>query len=642
MIIATMFDHGPDGGGVIAFGAPGQGDVALPLSCYSSQRLEINRVKSAAGPPSSDGDTPDAIWQTQINDAIGRDSGVTPIGSEGARDVPQYLKNRLEEATSGDGNISLGRTDNLQSNEQTDAGTPSTLRSSLKVKRILNQATDWSIERTTSASTDGVFSQAVAPSNSSNHGWRSRIQHKEANSDPKGSSHICKATSGSANCEIEAQSVPSFQTTSVPSDSQGSKLFQASLCGIGIPGDSIADKESQSHPVTAIGLGSAWQEAESNASHATPAASPILKATSSKDSTKAAPVQSIEGAKLPHTELFTQVKDGTSNATASEDGLLASGKGNDYPERTSNARLDIEALQAPGQAKRGLTSGVSTVSDAVDHLKRALDSTVTVALSDGNSHAAATHSIGEDPSSLATRDGESSKSRIQGIDSKLSRSRVAPSRVNVQDSPTIALIGPALNTASGSAPNSPGAFAISSDRNTTNIPITLLATTITDDKHPRETDTFATLDERSVPSVATWMHSSTHKVEAGYLDPSLGWIRIRADASSAGVQSSVIPSTPEAADALRGNLTELNSYLSKQSGELVSVTVSQPDGTQHWGGAGSSGHSSDRDAHDTKRDRAGTADSLRDKPVISRQSLQANPISDSVRAIGRNRISVVA
>ena len=89
-------------------------------------------------------------------------------------------------------------------------------------------------------------------------------------------------------------------------------------------------------------------------------------------------------------------------------------------------------------------------------------------------------------------------------------------------------------------------------------------------------DPFLVLDgERDAPAPA-WIHTGTHHAEAGYLDPSLGWIGVRADAASNGVHAALMPNSAEAAHILGNHLAGLNAYLSERHGETATVTISVP------------------------------------------------------------------
>jgi hypothetical protein len=102
-------------------------------------------------------------------------------------------------------------------------------------------------------------------------------------------------------------------------------------------------------------------------------------------------------------------------------------------------------------------------------------------------------------------------------------------------------------------------------------------------------DPFAALDEtRAMPPA--WIHAGTHRAEAGYLDPALGWIGVRADTSANGVHASLVPASAEAAQVLGSHVAGLNAYLSEHHREPATVTMAAPqDGREGMGTGSGSG-----------------------------------------------------
>jgi hypothetical protein len=58
-------------------------------------------------------------------------------------------------------------------------------------------------------------------------------------------------------------------------------------------------------------------------------------------------------------------------------------------------------------------------------------------------------------------------------------------------------------------------------------------------------DPFAALDQEHAGPPGTWIHAGAHHAEAGYLDPALGWIGVRADAAATGVHAALVPASAE-------------------------------------------------------------------------------------------------
>jgi hypothetical protein len=99
-----------------------------------------------------------------------------------------------------------------------------------------------------------------------------------------------------------------------------------------------------------------------------------------------------------------------------------------------------------------------------------------------------------------------------------------------------------------------------------------------------ERDAFATLDSATAGPETTWIHAGAHHAEAGYLDPSLGWVTVRADGTSGGVHAAVVPGSPEAASVLSNHLAGLNAFMAGHQGHSATVTLaSLPTEGSHLG-----------------------------------------------------------
>jgi hypothetical protein len=89
--------------------------------------------------------------------------------------------------------------------------------------------------------------------------------------------------------------------------------------------------------------------------------------------------------------------------------------------------------------------------------------------------------------------------------------------------------------------------------------------------------TFAALDAENSSGTTTWVHAGTRSAEAGFQDPALGWVGVRADASGGGVHASLVPGSAEAAVTLGGHLAGLNAYLAEQHTPVDSLTLTAPE-----------------------------------------------------------------
>jgi hypothetical protein len=103
-------------------------------------------------------------------------------------------------------------------------------------------------------------------------------------------------------------------------------------------------------------------------------------------------------------------------------------------------------------------------------------------------------------------------------------------------------------------------------------------------------DTFAALDGETGAGTATWTHTGSQRVEAGYQDPTLGWVSVRADASGGSIHASLVPGSAAASEALGGHLAGLNSYLAEQHSPVSTVTLANSE--DRWSGLDQSANQS--------------------------------------------------
>jgi hypothetical protein len=89
--------------------------------------------------------------------------------------------------------------------------------------------------------------------------------------------------------------------------------------------------------------------------------------------------------------------------------------------------------------------------------------------------------------------------------------------------------------------------------------------------------TFAALDSTSGSAASSWTHAGARHAEAGFQDPSLGWVGVRADLNAGGVHATVIPGSTDAAQALGGHMAGLNAYLSDEHAHVETLTLAVPE-----------------------------------------------------------------
>jgi hypothetical protein len=89
--------------------------------------------------------------------------------------------------------------------------------------------------------------------------------------------------------------------------------------------------------------------------------------------------------------------------------------------------------------------------------------------------------------------------------------------------------------------------------------------------------TFAALDAEPLVQTPTWIRAGAQQAEAGYKDPELGWVGVRADASGGVVHASLVPGSADASATLGSHLDGLNAYLTEHHTPVEAVTVAAPE-----------------------------------------------------------------
>ncbi|MGB7547815.1 MAG: hypothetical protein WBM14_08695 [Terracidiphilus sp.] len=107
-------------------------------------------------------------------------------------------------------------------------------------------------------------------------------------------------------------------------------------------------------------------------------------------------------------------------------------------------------------------------------------------------------------------------------------------------------------------------------------------------------DTFAALDAESGTAAPTWTHADAHYAEAGYQDPALGWVGVRAQVDANGIHAAVVPGSADAAQSLSGHLAGLNAYLAEHHAPVETLTIAAPETGWNGQGMGQGGGQSGR------------------------------------------------
>jgi hypothetical protein len=95
----------------------------------------------------------------------------------------------------------------------------------------------------------------------------------------------------------------------------------------------------------------------------------------------------------------------------------------------------------------------------------------------------------------------------------------------------------------------------------------------TETRPAAQQEPFAALDAGVAMGTPSWVHAGGRQAEAGFEDPALGWVGVRADLSAGGVHAAVVSGSAEAAQALSGHLAGLSTYLAENHTPVATLTM---------------------------------------------------------------------
>ena len=153
-------------------------------------------------------------------------------------------------------------------------------------------------------------------------------------------------------------------------------------------------------------------------------------------------------------------------------------------------------------------------------------------------------------------------------------------------------------------------------------------------------ETFTALDGASSQVHATWTHAGANQAEAGFQDPELGWVSVRAGVNSGGISAVVVPGSPDATEALGAHMAGLHDYLAEQHSPVDTLTLAsggkfrsdaslgqdtqkqetQNQGTQHQGmqdQGTQNGGTQNQGQHQSPQDNPANAQALNSVPASS-------------------------
>jgi len=91
-------------------------------------------------------------------------------------------------------------------------------------------------------------------------------------------------------------------------------------------------------------------------------------------------------------------------------------------------------------------------------------------------------------------------------------------------------------------------------------------------------ETFAALDATAAPGKPAWIHTGAQQAEAGFQDPDLGWVGVRADSSGGGIHAELVAGSADASQALSGHMAGLNAFLAEHHTPVETLTLSTTSG----------------------------------------------------------------
>ncbi|MFZ1085277.1 MAG: hypothetical protein WAN35_09960, partial [Terracidiphilus sp.] len=92
-------------------------------------------------------------------------------------------------------------------------------------------------------------------------------------------------------------------------------------------------------------------------------------------------------------------------------------------------------------------------------------------------------------------------------------------------------------------------------------------------------ETFAAMDAQEAPGRPSWIQAGRQQAEAGFQDPELGWVGVRADASGSGIHAQLLAGSANAAQALSGQMAGLNAFLVEHHTPVETLTLNTASGS---------------------------------------------------------------
>ena len=105
-------------------------------------------------------------------------------------------------------------------------------------------------------------------------------------------------------------------------------------------------------------------------------------------------------------------------------------------------------------------------------------------------------------------------------------------------------------------------------------------------------DAFAALDAQSHPGMPVWIHAGPQRAAAGFEDPALGWVEVRAENAGGGIHAVIVPDSAQSAQVLGAHMQGLNLHLADR--HLAIETLRLESGASGQGGTQQGGEQQQR------------------------------------------------
>lgn len=154
---------------------------------------------------------------------------------------------------------------------------------------------------------------------------------------------------------------------------------------------------------------------------------------------------------------------------------------------------------------------------------------------------------------------------------------------------------------------------------------------------------FTALDSASPSTATAWTRTNAHAAEAGYQDPALGWVSVRAQQDTTGLHATVVPVSQDAAQSLGTHLAGLQTYLSEHRTPVDSLTIASPDASASGFNLNQGMNSQSGQNHNQQSLASGAEPSVDRSVVTTLRALQSVDTSNPPVAHGGGQyISVLA